>query len=65
MGQVAGQFIVKTFIKTTVCEKCKRVCVSVQGKPHLCPGQKGRRVGRGQVVILGRHKTNVPVASAE
>ena len=61
MGQVVGQFIVKTFIETTVCENCKRLCASVHGKPHLCPGLKGRRVGRGKVIVLGKHKTTVSV----
>jgi molybdenum cofactor biosynthesis enzyme MoaA len=59
MGQVTGQFIVKTFIRTTVCENCKRLRVSVQGKPHTCVGQKGRRVNAVKLIVLGKHKTTV------
>jgi hypothetical protein len=61
MEQVTGQFIVKTYIKTTVCENCNRVCVSVQAKPHICVGQKGRRVRRSKMIVLGKYKTTVPV----
>jgi molybdenum cofactor biosynthesis enzyme MoaA len=64
MGQVTGQFVVKTFIKTTVCENCKRLRVSVQGKPHICVGLKGRRVSVGKMIVLGKHKTTVSVTSA-
>jgi hypothetical protein len=65
MGQVAGQFVVKTFVKTMICENCKGLRVSVQGKPHVCAGQKRRRVGGGQVIVLAKHKTTVLVTSAE
>ena len=61
MEQVTGQFIVKTYIKMTVCENCKRVCVSVQGKPHICVGKKGRRVRGGKMIVLGKYKTSVSV----
>jgi hypothetical protein len=65
MGQVTGQFIVKTFVKTTVCENCKGLRASVQSKPHICAGRKGRRVGGGRVIVVAKHKTTVPVMSAE
>jgi hypothetical protein len=65
MGQVNGQFIVKTFVKAMICENCKALRVSVQGKPHICAAQRGRRVGGGQVIVLSKHKTTVLVTSAE
>jgi hypothetical protein len=65
MGQDAGQIIVKTFVKTRVCEKCNGLRVSEDGKPHTCAGQKGRRAGAGQVIVIARHETTVSVTSSE
>jgi hypothetical protein len=56
-----GQFVVKTVVKTTVCECCKGLRLA--SKPHFCARQQGRPVGAGQVVVLGKYKT-VVVTSA-
>ena len=56
-----GQFVVKTVIKTTVCECCKGLRSS--SKLHFCPRQKVWRAGVGQVIVLAKHKT-VLVTSA-
>ena len=58
---VQGQFVVKTVVKTTVCEICKGLRLS--SKPHFCPRRKGRRVGVRQVLVLAKHQT-VLVTSA-
>ena len=58
---VQGQFVVRTVVKTTVCEICKGLRLS--GKPHFCPRRKGRRVGVRQVLVLATHQT-VLVTSA-
>jgi hypothetical protein len=60
-----GQFVVKTLVKTTVCQNCKGLRGSIQGKPHLCPPQKRRQAGRRRVIILGKYKTTVSVTPAE
>jgi molybdenum cofactor biosynthesis enzyme MoaA len=65
MGEVTGQLIVKTIVKTTVCENCKGLRVSIQGKPHICPGRKGGQVAGSRVIVLGKLQTTVSVTAAE
>jgi hypothetical protein len=65
MSQVAGRIVVETLVKTMVCENCKGLCVSVQGKPHVCVGPKRWQAGAGQVIVLAKHETTVSVPSAE
>ena len=63
MEQITGQIVVQTFVKTMVCENCRRLRVSAQTKPHVCIGPKRRRSGMGQVIVLAKHETTVLVTS--
>jgi hypothetical protein len=65
MDHLTGQLIVKTLVKTMVCESCKGLRVSVQGKPHICAGPKGKRAGAGRVIVLAKHIATVSVTAAE
>jgi hypothetical protein len=57
MDQLTAQLIVRTIVKTTVCDGCKGLRLSIQGKPHCCSQKKGRRAGGGQVIVLAKHKS--------
>ena len=65
MAQVVGRIVVETLVKTMVCENCKGLYVSVQGKPHVCVGPKRWQAGAGQVIVLAKHTATVPVTAAE